>query len=122
MKCLIVFFIIENNINKILNKKPDKRHVVEVSAQNAHKYKKLALALDIYDRFVEGLKSSDDDIVNLDKIIRRWIQTRCSPVTWNVIIESVESVIFGKNLELGEKIRNWLKEDKNFDYYMEKDN
>ena len=92
---------------------------MELLAQNAHEYKKLALALDVDDGFVEGLKSSDDDIVNLDKIIRRWIQTRCSPVTWNVIIESVESVVFGKNLELGEKIRNWLKEDEHFEYYKQ---
>ena len=90
---------------------------MELLAQNAHDYKKLALALDVDDGFVEGLKSSDDDIVNLDKIIRRWIQTHCSPVTWNVIIESVESIIFGKNLELGEKIRNWLREDEHFEYY-----
>ena len=114
--------IIGNDINKILSKKPDKRHVVELLAQNAYEYKKLALALDVDDGFVEGLKSSDDDIVNLDKIIRQWIQTRCSPVTWNIIIESVESVIFGKNLELGEKIRNWLKEDEHFVYYKKKNN
>ena len=95
---------------------------MELLAQNAYKYKKLALALDIDDGFVEGLKTSDDDIVNLDKIIRRWSETRCSPVTWNVIIESVESGIFGKNLELGEKIRNWLKENEHFVYYMEKEN
>ena len=122
MKCVIVFSIIGNDINKILNKKPDKRHVVEVLAQNAHDYKKLALALDIDDGFVGGLEYNDDDIVKLDKIIRQWIQTRCSPVTWNVIIKSVESVIFGKNLDLGEKIRNWLKEDEHFDYYKEKEN
>ena len=92
---------------------------MELLAQNANEYKKLALALDVDDGFVEGLKSSDDDIVNLDKIIRRWIQTRCSPVTWNTIIEAVESVIFGKNLDLGEKIRTWLIDDKHFSYYME---
>ena len=119
---MIVFSIIGNDINKILNKKPDKQHVVKLLAQNAHEYKKLALSLNIDDGFVEGLKSSDDDIVNLDKIIRRWIQTHCSAVTWNVIIESVESTIFGKNLDLGEKIRNWLKEDEYFAYYKEKDN
>ena len=95
---------------------------MELLAQNAYEYKKLALALDVDEGFVEGLKSSDDDIVNLDKIIRRWIQTRCSPVTWNVIIESVESVIFGTNLELGEKIRTWLKENEHFLYYSTKDN
>ena len=114
---LYVFSFIGNNINEVLGKKPDKRHVVELLAQNASSYKKLALALDIDDGYVEGLKDSDDVVINLDKIIQRWMQTCCSPVTWNVIIESVESVIFGKNLELGEKIRNWLKEDEHFAYY-----
>ena len=47
------------------------------------------------------------------------MQTLCSPVTWHTIIESVESIIFGKNLELGMWIRNWLKEDEHFSYHME---
>ena len=94
---------------------------MELLAENAHEYKKLALALDIDDGFVEGLKSSDDDIIKLDKIIKHWIQTQCSPVNWHTIIESVESVIFGKNLELGKKIRNWLKQNEHFDYYREED-
>ena len=112
--------IIGNDIEKVLNKKPDKRHVVELLAENAYEYKELAIILGVDHTFVEGLKIKD--IINLDKIIQQWIQTRCSPVTWDTIIESVESVTFGKNLELGEKIRNWLKEDKHFVYYMEKDN
>ena len=103
MKCIIVFSIIGNDINKVLKKKPDNRHVVEVLAQNAHDYKVLAIALGVDHTFVEGLKYTDKDIINLDKIIHRWIQTKCSPVTWNVIIQSVESVIFGKNLDLGER-------------------
>ena len=110
---------IGNDISKVLNKKPDNRHVVELLAQNANKYKRLALVLDVDYEFVEGLKSGDDDIVNLDKVIRRWMRTCCSPVTWNTIIEAVESVVFGKNLDLGEKIRNWLRDDKPFSYYME---
>ena len=121
MQYLIVFFIIGNDINKVLRKKPDKRHVVELLAENAYEYKELAIALGVDDTFVEGLKYSDKDIINLDKIIRRWIQTHCSPVTWHTIIESVESVIFGKNLELGVKIRNWLRENEHFAYYREKD-
>ena len=93
---------------------------MELLAENAYEYKELAITLGVDHTFVEGLKYSDKDIINLDKIIHRWIQTHCSPVTWNVIIESVESVIFGKNLDLGEKIRNWLKEDEHFVYYIEK--
>ena len=95
---------------------------MKLLGEYGHKYMQLALALDIDDEFVEGFKPNDDDIINLNNILRRWIQTRCSPVTWNTIIESVESVTFGKNLDLGEKIRNWLKEDEHFHYYMEKDN
>ena len=91
-------------------------------AKNAYEYKELAIVLDVDHTFVEGLKYSDEDIINLDKIIQRWIETRCSPVTWNTIIESVESVFFGKNLELGVKIRNWLRENEHFAYYREKDN
>ena len=94
---------------------------MELLAENAYKYKELAIALGVGHTFVEGLKYSDKDIINLDKIIKHWIQTQCSPVSWHTIIESVESVIFGKNLDLGEKIRNWLKQDEHFDYYREKD-
>ena len=91
-------------------------------AENAYEYKELAITLRVDHTFVEGLRYSDKDIINLDKIIQRWIQTQCSPVNWHTIIESVESVIFGKNLELGEKIRNWLKEDEHFVYYREEEN
>ena len=114
-----MFSIIGNDINKVLNKKPDKRHVVELLAENAEKYEELAIALGVDDILVE---SSDKNIKKLDKIIKQWIQTQCSPVSWRTIIESVESATFGKNLELGEKIRNWLKENEHFDYYREKDN
>ena len=75
MQYYIVFSIVGNDINKVLSKQPDKNHVTKLLAQNAYKYKKLSLALNIDDGFVEGLKYNDDDIVNLDKIIRRWIQT-----------------------------------------------
>ena len=88
---------------------------------NTYEYKELAIALGVDHTFVEGLKYNDKDIINLDKIIQQWIQTQCSPMTWDTIIESVESVIFGKNLERGKKIRNWLKENEHFDYYREKD-
>ena len=116
-----MFSIIENDVNIILSKKPDKRHVVELLAENAYEYKELAIALGVDHTFVEGLKYSDKDIINLDKTIQRWIQTQCSPVNWHTIIESVEGFIFGKNVELGDKIRDWLKEDKHFLYYREKD-
>ena len=89
-------------------------------ANNADEYRKLAIALDVDRGFVKGL-SGDDNVVKLDEVIGKWMITRSrsSPVTWRTIIEAVESDTFGKNVELADKIRDWLKEDENFSYYCE---
>ena len=44
------------------------------------------------------------------------------PVTWRTIIEAVESDILGNNVELADKIRNWLEKDQNFVVYIEEKN
>ena len=46
-------------LNKVLRKKLDKRHVVELLAENAHEYKELVIAHGIDDTFVKGLKNSE---------------------------------------------------------------
>ena len=90
-------------------------------AKNAHEYKKFAIALDVDSGFANGL-SGDDNIVKLDEIIGKWMKTRSSSVTWHTIIEVVESDTLGNNVELADKIRNWLKKDANFLYYVEQEN
>ena len=89
-------------------------------AKNADEYRKLAIELDIDSGFVKGL-SGDDNVVKLDEVIGKWMKTqsRSSPVTWRTIIEAVESDTFGNNVELANKIRNWLEKDENFSYYYE---
>ena len=101
----------------ILDKKPERKHVVDLLAKNAHEYEKFAIALNVDDGFVKGL--SGDGIVKLNQIIGNWMTTRSSPVTWRTIIKAVESNTFGKNLDLADKIRDWLKEDENFSSYYE---
>ena len=102
---------------EILDKTPSKRHVVNLLAKNAHEYKKFAIALDVDRGFAKGL-SGDDNVEKLDEIIGKWMTTRSCPVTWRTIIEAVESDTLGNNKELAEKIMDWLKEDKNLDYYL----
>ena len=101
----------------ILDKKPNKGHIVELLARNAHQYKTFATKLGIDGGFVMGL--SGDNIEKLDDIIDRWMSTRSSPVSWHTIIEAVESDTLGNNVELADKIRNWLERDENFSYYYE---
>ena len=105
----------------ILDKKPKKSHVVDLLANNAHEYKKFAIALDVGSGFATEL-SGDDNIVKLDEIIGKWMKTCISPVTWHTIIEVVESDTLGNNVELANKIRNWLKKDDIFFYYAEQEN
>ena len=81
---------------------------------------KYAIAFDVDSAFVTGL-SGDDNIVKLDEIIGKWMKTCSSPVTWHTIIEVAESDILGNNVELVDKIRNWLKKDDNFLYYAEQE-
>ena len=104
----------------ILDKKPYKKHVVNLLAKNADEYRKLAIELDVESGFVKGLYG-DDNVVKLDEIIKKWMKIRSdtSPVTWRTIIEAVESDTLGNNVELADKIRNWLEKDENFAYYHE---
>ena len=89
-------------------------------AKNVHQYKRFATKLGVDGEFVRGL--SGDDIEELDEIIDHWMTTRSSLVTWCTIIETVESDTLGNNVELADKIRNWLEKDENFAYYVEKKN
>ena len=101
----------------ILDKKPDRKHVVDLLARNAHEYPKFAIALDVEDGFVKGL-GGNDNVVKLSEIIGKWMTTRSSPVTWRTIIKVVKGNTLGNNIELAEKIMDWLEKDENFDYYL----
>ena len=105
----------------ILDKKPHKGHIVDLLAKNAHQYKRFATKLGVDGGFANGL-IGDDNIVKLGDIIDQWMTTRSSPVTWHTIIETVESPTLGNNVELADKIRNWLEKDENFAFYVEKKN
>ena len=101
----------------ILDKRPNKKHVVDLLAKNAHEYKKFAIALDVDRGFAKGL-SGDDNVEKLDEIIGKWMTTRSCPVTWRTIIEVAKGDTLGNNEELAEKIMDWLEKDENFDYYL----
>ena len=110
-------FYIEKNIELILDKRPNRKHVIDLLAKNAHEYRKFAIALDVDKGFVKGL-SGDDNVEKLDEIIEQWMTTRSCPVTWRTIIEAVKSDTLGNNIELAEKIMEWVKKDENLDYYL----
>ena len=89
-------------------------------ANNAHQYRKFAIALDVDSGFARGL-GGDDNVEKLDEIIGKWMTTRSSPVTWHTIIEAVESDTLGNNVELSNKIRIFLEKDEHFARYIEQE-
>ena len=113
-----ICFFIENDINQVLNKSPDESDVVDLLADYAHHYKKLAIVLHVDRGFVKGLKG--DHVEKLYDVIIKWKEMRRSPITWNTIIKAVESKTFGKNAQLKEDIIKWLREDDNFDRYRKR--
>ena len=91
---------------------------MELLADYACNYKSLAIVLRVDSGFVRGLKG--DNVDNLNDVITKWKETRCSPITWNTIIKAVESKTFGRNAQLKEDIIKWLREDDNFDCYRKR--
>ena len=117
---LFLFYFIENDIDQVLDKSPDVSDVVELLANYACDYKRLAIVLRVDRGFVRGLKG--DNVDNLYDVIAKWKAMRRSSITWNTIIKAVETKTFGKNTQLKEDIIKWLKEDDNFDCYRKRDN
>ena len=117
---ITIFSITGNNINRILNKKPTEKDVVELLAKYGHQYKSFATALGVGITFAEGLEG--DNVTKLTRVIAIWMSTQRSPVTWRTIIKVVESKTLGENVTLANEIRTWLAKDEHFTYYMNKDN
>ena len=117
---IMIFFITGNDINQILNKKPDENHIINLLSECAHEYMKFSTALKVGSGYAVGLKGNNGD--NLIQVISKWISSQPSPVTWHNIIDVVESETLGKNVTLANKIRKWLAEDEHFTYYMNKEN
>ena len=116
---ITIFSITGNDINEILEKKPDEDHIINLLSEYADQYIEFSTALKVGSRYAMGLNG--DNKVKLIQVISKWMSTPCSPVTWRTIIKVVESKTLDENVTLANKIRKWLAEDEQFFYYMNKD-
>ena len=107
----------------ILDKKSHKKYLVNLLAKSADEYRNFVIPLNVDSGFVRGL-IGDNDVVKLDASIGKWmkISSDSSSVTWCTIIEAVENDTLDNNVELADKIRNWLEKDESFAFYVEKKN
>jgi hypothetical protein len=108
----------ENDINDILGKKPKLEDVTELLADYQYAWREIGTALKVKAGKLMGLRQSpDSDSSKLTDVIRLWTSTKCSPVTWDNLIASVESDTAGNLADLGDYMRSELAKDKYFKKY-----
>ena len=115
----MIFSITGNDINQILNKKPEEDHIINLLSEHADQYIEFSVVLKVGSRYAMGL--SGENKVKLIKVIAEWMSRQCSPVTWRTLIDVVEGETLGKNVTLANKMRKWLAMEEHFTYYKNKD-
>ena len=94
--------------------------MLRLLAPVAARWEEIGNGLKVADGAIESLKYSNQrDINKLSEVLQIWKDTWSSPLTWENIIEVVESNLVGKKVE-AQAMRDFLKEDQNFEYYMNK--
>lgn len=102
-----------------MNKKPDKNDLLDLLADIPHEWYKIGLALHVGEPVLENLaRKKDSDIANLDRVIRSWMDTMNSDITWHTIIKAVGGRIV-KNKATAEMICNFLAQPKIYEKYSE---
>jgi hypothetical protein len=108
----------QNDINDILGKKPKLEDVTELLADYQYAWREIGTALKVKAGKLMSLVHSSDSVSNkLIDVIRMWINSKCSPVTWDNLIASVESDTAGNLADLGDYMRSELAKDKYFKKY-----
>ena len=73
-----------------------------------HKWYEVGLAFRISDDVLEGLHlERDNNMTKLSKVIKKWIDTKSSPVTWETVISAIEGPIVN-NKNKADEIREYL--------------
>ena len=92
------------------------RLIVGVSAM----WYEIGTGLEVDENFRDGLKNNivGQDSVKLEKVLRRWEDSQCSPVTWDRIIKVLDFV--GKH-KLATKVGEHTKEPEVIAKYREEE-
>ena len=87
------------------------------------KWRHIANALEVDPNFCQMLAQSvqlvDQDNIKLERVLRKWESSQCTPVTWEIIIKVLDSI---QEKETATNVVKHLKERKVIDKYRgEKD-
>ena len=131
-KSELIFFLVKHHIlhnsfliidiSGILKKEPSIKDLLDLLSDIEYDWKKIGLALEVQRNVLEGCSNSPEDNGNkLMKVIRSWVDTMPTDVTWEVVIDTVESCIVKHN-STAMKIREFVgKPDVHIKYLHKKD-
>ena len=92
--------------------------MLNLLAPAAAQWREIGKGLKVDDGTIQStLFKPQNDINKLSDMFTTWRNTMCTEVTWDNIINVLESAIVGR-VDIAEKIRKFLSDPKNYDYYM----
>lgn len=92
----------------VLKEAPNEHDLLDLLADVDSMWQEVGLALVVDGNFLEGLqKEKDSNTTKLSKVIRCWINTKSSPVTWETVIAAMEGRVVN-NKAKADEIREHL--------------
>ena len=87
-------------------------------ADHSHMWHKIGVALEVRGDVLGGLShSNDDDMDKLCKVLQSWKETLSSPVTWENIIDVLNSRIVNLRA-VAKRIQDTLSQPKYYNKYI----
>ena len=87
----------------VLKETPNEHELLNLLADVNNMWQEVGLALGVDSNFLEGLqKEKDGNTTKLSKVIRRWINNKSSPVTWETVITAMEGRIIANRAKADE--------------------
>ena len=106
-------FYLLTDISDILKESPNQRDVLNLLVGISSKWYDIGLSLGIDDNDLDELSRNVQytNATKLSKVIRKWIDTKSSPVTWETVISAIEGPIVD-NKNKADEIRDYLTTSK----------
>lgn len=94
----------------MLTREPNIDDLLNLLVEIDYSWARIGIALCVDHNFIEGLrKEKEDNIIKLNQVLHKWIESQSSPVTWMNIITKVEGAIVGNFRKIAENIREHLR-------------
>lgn len=108
----LYYFVIISDVTSVLKQTPDSYTLNHLLMDIDYEWYNIGLCLRVDRTFLKSLKDLQIcKYSKLKKVIESWKDTKPSPVTWETVIDAIESP-FVNNKEIANRIRQKLKYSK----------